>query len=67
LIEFLSFLIYIYIFLNILGFEDEEEERAEFEGVETTSLIDGTKTKYYSSDKKFFTTLFINVSSQLFI
>lgn len=44
------------------GFEDEEQERAEFVGEEITSPIDGSKMLYYSSSAQFFVSLFINVS-----
>ena len=44
-----------------LGFEDEEQDRLEFFGVDSTSPIDGSKVLYYSDSKKTQNSLIIMV------
>lgn len=49
------------------GFEDEERERAEYEGVEISSPVDGQPMLYYSSSNQFIVRTFINVSAYTLI
>lgn len=44
------------------GYEEQERERAEYEGVEIPSPIDGQPMVYYSSSSSFFVRGIINVS-----
>lgn len=43
------------------GYEEEERERAEYEGVEIPSPIDGQPMVYYSSSSSFFVRGIVNV------
>lgn len=49
------------------GYEDEERERAEYEGIEIPSPVDGQPMLYYSSSNQFFVRLFINVCQKFLV